>query len=141
MNVYAASRFAHQWSPSVASRLLIVEDDHALRQMLSWSLEDLGYEVSSTSSCAGAYVLAGQQHFDAALLDYNLPDGDGVQLSRELKKHFPQIDIIICSGAAHSQPLQFFTDAGARQFISKPVSAERIHQLLTPPVPTAKKIR
>ncbi|MCU7959754.1 MAG: response regulator [gamma proteobacterium symbiont of Bathyaustriella thionipta] len=125
----------------MASRLLIVEDDHALRQMLSWSLEDLGYKVSSTSSCAGANTLAGEQHFDAALLDYHLPDGDGVQLSSELRKRFPHINIIICSGAAHSQPLNFFTDAGARQFVSKPVSAERIHQLLSALVPTHKELR
>jgi len=119
----------------MGSRLLIVEDNNALRQMLSWDLEDLGYAVSSTSSCAGARDLLCSGHFDAAVLDYNLPDGDGVQLSRELSQRFPCIKIIICSGAAHGQPAQFFTDAGARQFVSKPVSAERLHQLLNPSVP------
>lgn len=105
--------------------LLIVEDNHALRQMLGWEFEDLGYRVSATDCCAAAIALAETQRLDLALLDYNLPDGCGMELVERLQALHPGMRIILCSGFANalecSQP--------CCRFEPKPVSAQRLHRL------------
>lgn len=80
------------------SSVLVLEDNEALRQMLSWDLSDLGYAVCAVGSCREARALAAVQVFDLALLDIGLPDGDGAELASELLERCPAIGIVLCSG-------------------------------------------
>ena len=112
----------------MAGRLLIVEDDRHLRQMLSWDLEDLGYEVSAAQSCDEALALARTQAFDLALIDYNLPDGDGVALMEALHGERPDLQVLLCSGVPTPDNVARAIRKGAYAFVAKPVQAERLHR-------------
>lgn len=67
---------------SSAQRLLVVEDDVTVARALSRTLARRGFSVAIARSCAAARALA--QHFDFAVLDLDLPDGNGVELARHL---------------------------------------------------------
>lgn len=105
--------------------LLIVEDNHALRQMLGWEFEDLGYRVSATDCCAAAIALAEAQRPDLALLDYNLPDGCGMELVKQLRSFNPAMRVILCSGYLRAAEC----DRSLCHFVPKPVCAKTLHQL------------
>jgi len=63
-------------------RLLVVEDDVTVARALSRTLARTGYSVAVTRSCSAALALT--QSFDFAILDLDLPDGNGVDLARTL---------------------------------------------------------
>src|SRR3954470_10651535 len=63
-------------------RLLVVEDDVTVARALSRTLARAGFSVASTRSCSAARALP--QGFDFAILDLDLPDGNGVDLARAL---------------------------------------------------------
>ena len=67
---------------SSAQRLLVVEDDVTVSRALSRTLARRGFSVAIARSCTAARALA--QPFDFAILDLDLPDGNGVDLAREL---------------------------------------------------------
>jgi len=67
---------------SLPQRLLVVEDDVTVARALSRTLARAGFSVASARSCSAARALA--QTFDFAILDLDLPDGNGVDLARTL---------------------------------------------------------
>ena len=110
-------------------RLLIVEDNPALRQMLSLEFEELGYQVQAAGCCAEARQLAREEGFELALLDYNLPDGVGSDLMSGLRTLNPTIQIILCSGMACERNATDALKSGAFRFLAKPVLARSLHRL------------
>ena len=84
--------------------LLLVEDNAPLRQMLSWELSDLGYQVRAAGGCAEARQLIERQSVRFALIDIRLPDGDGRELRAELAHRVPGLEIVLMSGAHDLQP-------------------------------------
>ncbi len=81
-------------------RILIVDDDGALRQSLAEQLE-LNEEFLTTEcdTAAGALEIAKKERFDAILLDVGLPDMDGRELCRLLRSESVQVPIIMLTGA------------------------------------------
>jgi len=111
-------------------RLLIVEDDIALRKMLTWDFEDLGYTVTGVTSCQQAREQAARYDFDLALIDYHLPDGTGVDLLKDLRARRPEMPIIMSSGLSCAETAsRAVTDHGAFEFVAKPVAAQTLHQI------------
>ena len=109
----------------LARRLLIVEDDYALQQMLRWDFEDLGYEVTAVGSCHKARSAMCSIRFDLALLDYHLPDGDGIELVEALQRLDPAIPIVVSSGLP-SPGLPARAAGGRFVFVTKPVTATKL---------------
>jgi DNA-binding NtrC family response regulator len=107
----------------MSRRLLIVDDDEALRRMLGWELEDLGYEVSLAGDCREGLALASRRRFDLALLDYRLPDGSGIELMESLRTLSPGLPVVLCSGLAGSDTQARALREGAASFLTKPASA------------------
>jgi DNA-binding response OmpR family regulator len=104
--------------------VLMVEDDAGLRQMLSWELEDLGYAVTAVKSCAEALDMLTVHRFDAALLDYCLPDGNGLDLLIALREKVPSLPVIMSSALACAETRERALALGASCFLTKPASVE-----------------
>ncbi|WP_029134887.1 response regulator [Sedimenticola selenatireducens] len=105
--------------------LLIVEDNRALRQMLTWEFEELGYRVTATDCCTAAIEAARSGKVDLGLLDYNLPDGCGMDLVSRLRALNPAMRIILSSGYLNAEEC----DHSLCHFEPKPVSAKKLHRL------------
>ena len=82
---------------SSAQRLLVVEDDVTVARALSRTLARRGFSVAIARSCAAARTLA--QRFDFAILDLDLPDGNGVDLARELIASSRVPSVVFFSGS------------------------------------------
>ncbi|WP_052761222.1 response regulator [Sedimenticola thiotaurini] len=105
--------------------LLIVEDNRALRQMLTWEFEELGYRVTATDCCSAALAAARAEKMDLGLLDHNLPDGCGMDLVSQLQAINPDMQVILSSGYLNSEEC----DRALCHFEPKPVSARKLHRL------------
>ena len=105
----------------VGRRILIVDDDGALRQSLAEQLE-LHEEFASVQcdSAAQALQLASAERFDAILLDVGLPDMDGRELCRLLRRAGVQVPIVMLTGADSDADTVLGLDSGADDYVTKP---------------------
>ena len=107
--------------------LLIVDDDRALRQILCWGFEDLGYAVWTAADCAEALACAAAMRFDFALIDYRLPDGDGYTLCRRLAGRLPRLRVVLMSADRGAATAEIDGPPLASAFIEKPVPLRGLH--------------
>lgn len=101
-------------------RLLIVDDDASLTAMLALHLVDRGYEVTRADCYTRARQLFKPGAFDAALLDYRLPDGSGLELALELRAADPRIRLILMSGSTENGLARRVARCGIQSFLGKP---------------------
>jgi two-component system KDP operon response regulator KdpE len=103
------------------ARILIVEDEPALLRALQIDLRARGYDVAAASTGREALSEAAQRHPDAVLLDLGLPDIDGTEVVRELRR-WSTAPVIVLSGRAGSGDKIGALDAGADDYVTKPFS-------------------
>lgn len=111
-------------------RLLVLEDDDALRRMLAWELAELGYEVESAGRCREARAVLAGGGFGVALLDVGLPDGDGILLAGEFAADYPDLHILLCSGR-HGAFARRTIPSAVLACLTKPLSVHRLDGLLS----------
>jgi len=103
-----------------AGRILIVDDDYAVRRALHITLYDQGFDVSEAASGDEALAIARVIKFDAVLLDINMPGKDGVQVCRELRHAFPRLAILMLTVRNEQDDRVEALDAGADDYVVKP---------------------
>ncbi len=112
-------------------RLLVIDDDEAVRKVLRFRLKD-SYEIVDTGSPEDALALALQDRPDAILLDLSMPGYSGFEVCQTLASlSFTQgIPIIIVSGKSSEQDKEFCESLGAKGFFQKPVDIEGLKKTL-----------
>ncbi|PRZ33899.1 two-component system KDP operon response regulator KdpE [Antricoccus suffuscus] len=107
------------------TRILIVEDDDALRRALSINLRSHGYDVSAAADGKSALALAASDHPDAVVLDLGLPDIDGTEVIRGLRG-WTTLPIIVLSARQTSQEKVWALDEGADDYVTKPFGMDEL---------------
>jgi len=102
-------------------RVLVVEDDREIRALIQSSLSVEGFEVQTAVSMSEASALLRHDPPDVIVLDLGLPDGDGVQLVHEVRKH-NAVPIIVVSARHQETQKILLLDAGADDYLTKPFS-------------------
>ncbi len=102
------------------NRVLVVDDEAALRTVLSSELHTEGYMVSTASDGDEAIDLLQSHSFDLILLDIKMPRVDGFQVLRYVKEKLPHIKVIMLTGFADLKNAIESKKLGAEDFISKP---------------------
>lgn len=110
------------------TRLLIIEDDPALREMLSLHFEDLGMQVATASNCAIARQQASAGPVKLILLDQQLPDGLGIELLPELLSLQPGAPVVMMTGQHDLELAIEAIKLGAAEFIHKPIQTQDLQQ-------------
>ena len=110
--------------------ILVVEDEPALREILSDMLERFDYDARLAGTAADAYALAAAEHPNAILLDINLPDATGTQTLDELRVLRPDVPIIIVTANADEGLARETLTRGAFDYVLKPFDMDRIGQVL-----------
>ena len=100
-------------------RILIVEDDREIRSLLQSSLALEGFEVQTAVSVSEARALLHHAEPDALLLDLGLPDGDGMDLVRELRTR-KAMPILVVSARHQEKEKVRLLDSGADDYLTKP---------------------
>ena len=106
-------------------RILIVEDDDALRETLAHTLGTICRDVRTASTLADAFREAGNAKPDLIVLDLGLPDGDGTELVTRLRA-LTDVPIIVLSGRDTEDAKVALLDAGADDFLIKPCGASEL---------------
>ena len=101
--------------------LLVVEDDVELNQTISEVLSGEGYRVLRAHSCREAQRLADSHTLDLAVLDVNLPDGDGFSLCKWLKGR-QHVSVLFLSARDLEEDVLEGYELGAAAYVTKPVS-------------------
>lgn len=104
------------------SRILVVEDDLALSAGLCFELDSGGYISVSAYTYQKALQLVKEDKFDLALLDVNLPDGNGFDLCKEIKSLHPELPVIFLTANDLEQNVLDGFDLGAEDYVTKPFS-------------------
>ncbi|MCF6269650.1 MAG: hybrid sensor histidine kinase/response regulator [Melioribacteraceae bacterium] len=119
------------------ANILIVDDDNLILQQLTIYIKTSGNNPLSTLYPTSVIEYLGIEHIDLILLDINMPKLDGVTLLKELKSHpdYNSIPVIMLTGDKEMQLQKACFNAGAMDFIYKPVSEivlyARIHSALS----------
>lgn len=109
------------------SRVLVVEDESALRQSIARYFDRRGAQVVTAASRAEAERVAeGQASFHLAVVDLMLPDGGGLDLMAKLKSSHPQIQVIILTGFGSIENAVECTKRGAFHFMTKPFNLDEL---------------
>ena len=101
-------------------RLLVVEDDPALRQQLEDQLSAAGYAVDAAADGSEGLYLGSEFGFDAAVIDLGLPKIDGLELIRRLREQHKIFPIIVLTARGHWQDKVQGLEAGADDYLAKP---------------------
>jgi DNA-binding NtrC family response regulator len=117
---------ARQRSLQQRSHLLLVDDDQALLDALSGTLEARfgHFSLDTSDSGARALELAKREHYDTIILDVNMPDLDGFQVLAGVKKLQPQTPVLLISGHVDRAMMAKALEQGATELISKPFDRE-----------------
>jgi len=107
-------------------RVLVVEDDPSLSRDLRLGLSEHGHSVEVAPTVEKGEILATGSVRDAILLDVRLPDGDGLELCRRLRRTGVTTPIIILSGVGDTADKVRGLDAGADDFVVKPAPVEEL---------------
>ena len=102
-------------------RVLVVEDDREIRALMQSSLSVEGFEVQTAVTLSEASALLRHSPPDVIVLDLGLPDGDGVQLVREVRTRHSLPIIVVSARHQEAQKIQLL-DAGADDYLTKPFS-------------------
>ena len=103
----------------------VVDDDPAIRELLSFMVTGAGYEVDAFAS--GAEVLASSADPpDAILLDLMMPEVDGVEVLKEINRRHPKLPVIMVTADHDVQRAVEVTKLGAYDYLTKPIDQERL---------------
>ncbi len=104
--------------------ILIVDDEPGIRHVLEGMLTEEGYKASSVESGEAALKELAQSDIKLVLLDIWMPGQDGMQVLKEIKERFPNVQVIMMSGHASIATAVKATQLGAADFLEKPLDSE-----------------
>lgn len=106
--------------PSRPPRVIVVDDDEDIRDLIVGQLEQERYEVLAAGSLGELQALMATQAVDLIVLDLNLPDGDGLSLCRELRAQGSGVQIIMVTARGSAIDRVLGLELGADDYLTKP---------------------
>src|SRR5262245_30466658 len=100
-------------------RLLVVDDERLVRWSLAERFRADGFEVMEAGSVEAAIEQLGKSP-DAAILDFRLPDGDGVSLLKRIRQNDPDLPVIMLTAHKDAETIVSAMKAGASDYVTKP---------------------
>lgn len=101
-------------------KILIVDDEKSLRQVLTKALERAGFFCQQACDAKTALELIAKEKFDLVISDIAMPGMDGVELLKKIKMGYPEIDVVIMTGYRSDYSYVDIMDAGASDYMTKP---------------------
>lgn len=111
---------------SPEARLLVVEDETNIRELLATSLKFAGFEVHTAATGNEAITLAGQHTLDLTVLDVMLPDMDGFTVTRKLRANGIELPIVFLTARDAVEDKVKGLTVGGDDYVTKPFSLEEV---------------
>ena len=106
--------------------ILVADDEPSIGELFKDSLNDLGYQVTTTLSSLEALELVSNKHFDMVFLDLLMPELDGAELFRRIRQMDRQIPVAIITGSPDSDMMRRAMEHGPYTVIKKPFTGDDI---------------
>ncbi len=109
-------------------RILIVEDERPIREMIAFGLRRAGFDVAEAEDCRSAREQLTDNRPDLLLVDWMLPDMSGVELTRQLKRdrNTQELPIILLTARAEESDKVSGLEGGADDYVVKPFSPREL---------------
>ncbi len=104
----------------MSSRVLVVDDDPALTELLVDTLSSIGYEAKDAQSATAALKLLKEESFDLVISDINMPHMSGIELLQEIKRLNRRLPVMLITGICTDTVKQQAFTNGADGFLAKP---------------------
>ena len=108
------------------ARLLVVDDEPNIRELLATSLRFAGFEVHTAADGAGALRVARQVDPDLVVLDVMLPDMDGFAVTRRLREKGQHVPVVFLTARDDTQDKVTGLTVGGDDYVTKPFSLEEV---------------
>ena len=104
-------------------KILLVEDDENLVELVRYNLRADGFEVVSTSDGEEALLLAEEEQPDLVILDWMMPGLSGVETLKAMREHMDlhRLPIIMCTARDEERSIGVALEAGANDYVQKPI--------------------
>lgn len=110
---------------------LIVDDEPDICELLLITLRQMKIDAHTANNLAEARALLGIHHFDFCLTDLRLPDGDGIELVRDIQRDHPKLPTAVITAYGSMELAINALKAGAFDFVSKPVDLQSLRGLVS----------
>jgi DNA-binding NtrC family response regulator len=106
--------------------ILVVDDESEIREGLELLLKTEGYSVSSAETGQSGLLRLGERPFDLLLLDVSLPDRNGIDMLKEIRRHDPSLPIVLITAYGSIEMARAAFKSGAMDYITKPWSNDEL---------------
>ncbi len=120
-------------------RILVVEDEKNITQLLTTLLETNGYQVVSAGNCENGLMLFSSHNPDLVILDLGLPDADGMSFLKEIRKK-SATPVIVVSARSDERDKVDALDLGANDYVTKPFGFEELVARVRSALRNSKKV-
>jgi two-component system, OmpR family, KDP operon response regulator KdpE len=107
-------------------KVLIVDDESAIRRALHNTLQGMGFDVSDAATGEAALQLVREAAYDVVLMDINMPGIGGIRACREIRKSLPRLGILMLTVRDREEDKITALDAGADDYITKPFNIREL---------------
>jgi EAL domain-containing protein (putative c-di-GMP-specific phosphodiesterase class I)/signal transduction histidine kinase/FixJ family two-component response regulator len=116
--------------PALQPRVLVVDDDNDVRKMLSRVLRRAAFDVVDVDSGRRALAELDARRFDVVLSDVHMPDGDGLDLLRGIRRVDLDLPVILISGKPDVESAAAALEYGAFRYLTKPIEIEPFERVV-----------
>jgi len=106
--------------------ILVVDDESEIREGLELLLKTEGYQVASAETGQSGLSRLGEQPFDLLLLDVSLPDRNGIEMLKEIRRQDPDIPVVLITAYGSIEMARAAFKSGAMDYITKPWSNDEL---------------
>ena len=110
--------------------VLVVDDEEAIRRLLTRWLSGWGYEAKQASNAEDAIDIMTAEPADIMLCDVMMPVHDGIWLAEQVRHRWPQTAVIMASSAQDMETVLRMRKQGAVDYVTKPFGREMLRQAL-----------
>ena len=129
-------------NPNERPSVLVVDDDQAVRELLSKALDSAGYLTDLAADADSALARLSEKGFDLLITDLKMPGHDGLWLIRKARATFPTLPVIVITGYSSEEAAIEAINLGVAGYLTKPFRLPRIlaatARALGEPVPVAE---
>ena len=111
-------------------RVLLVEDEEPLRRLMKRMLDAKNFDVQEAGTAEEALRLFSKHNFDVVVSDIALPDGDGLDVLKQIRQHDMDVPVILMTGAPDVDKATEAVRYGAYRFLTKPVPTEEMLEII-----------
>lgn len=108
-------------------RILIADDEEAIRMLLAMALETYDYEIDIVENGLEAINNIYKRSYDLIITDYMMPKMDGLELTKRIRSEYPSTPILVVTG---NGPEHDFLKSGATFYLEKPFSILEIQNII-----------